>query len=88
MWIRIRNPGYLWSPGGFSESLAVVLHGIEEDKNHFSWMTKKLFNPDSKQFAPYLAGLLLKDHGGILDLDPARLQILKVWIIHLHSFSN
>jgi hypothetical protein len=51
-------------------------------------MKKKWFNLDSKQLAPYLAGLLLEDHGGVLDLDPARLQLLNVWIINLHSFSN
>ncbi len=31
--IRIRIPGYLSSPGGFSESLA-VLHEVEEDKKN------------------------------------------------------
>ncbi len=49
-------------------------------------MKKNPFNLDSTQLAPYLAGLLLEDHGGILDLDPARLQLFNVWIINLHSF--
>jgi hypothetical protein len=49
-------------------------------------MKKNWFNLDSKQLAPYLAGLFLEDHGGILDLDPARLQLLNVWIIKFAFF--